>query len=114
MQIHEATLTVYSWNKDWSDCDISHQEFEFESNNEKAKNDLLKEVRRRLKKIKNSKRKNFSIMCCPRFKTKRALDGTRMLRNRFKFSSKSSIMRVSADRLFVKGWGHKQAAELDR
>lgn len=114
MQTHEVTLTVYCWNEGWTDCKISHQHFEFESDDKRAKNDLLKEVRRRLKKIRNSKRKNFSIMCCPRFKTKMVLDGTRMLRNRSKFDTKTSIMRVGANRLFVKGYGPKQAAELDR
>lgn len=114
MQTHTATLTIYSWNKDWSDCKITHQNFEFESDDKRAKSNLLKEVRRRLKEIKNSKRKDFSIMCCPRFKTMKGLDGTKMLRNRHKFDTKTSIMRVGANRLFVKGYGPKQAAELDR
>jgi hypothetical protein len=114
VQTHAATLTIYSWNKDWSDCQISHQHFEFESSDKRAKNNLLKEVRRRLKNIKNSRRKIFSIVCCPRFKTKRALDGTKMLRNRSIFDTKSSIMRVGAERLFVEGYGPKAQKELER
>ncbi len=114
MRMHETTLTVYSWNRDWSVCNISHLRFTFESDDKKAPRILLKEIRQRLKRIKNFGRKRFSILCVPIFKTKKVGDGTKMLRNRYKFNTMSSIMRVGAKRLFVKGYGYKQAEELDR
>lgn len=114
MRTYSTIMTIHDENvHDFTARNYHHFEFEAENSTD-AKKKLLKECRNRLKDIKVRKGKFVQIQCQPRFKTKRVLNGLKMIRNRDKFDTISSIMRVGAERLFVEGYGEKALRELEK
>lgn len=114
MSTYSTIMTVHDENvHNFTARTYYHFEFEAEDSAE-AKKKLIKACRARLRHIRVRKGKFVQIQCQPRFKTKRVLNGAKMLRNRDKFASISSIMRISAERLFVEGYGEKALKELEK
>ena len=114
MATYSTLMIVHDENvHDFTARNYHRFEFEAEDSTE-AKKKLLAGCRKRLKDIKVRRGKFVQIQCLLRFKTKRVLNGAKMLRNRDKFDTISSIMRVSAKRLFVEGYGPKALKELAR
>ncbi|MFA5841134.1 MAG: hypothetical protein WC847_02600 [Candidatus Paceibacterota bacterium] len=80
-----------------------------------AKKNLLSWARKKLSRFSKGKNRTVMLICGPEHeKEKDCLDADKMLRNRYSHRSISSILRGSADKIFVEGYGSKARAELSR
>lgn len=90
--------------------------FDFEAiDSSDAKEKLLTECRKRLKRFKIRGNKYAVIDCSPHLRDGRR-NFRKLLRNREKFSSLPTIMnpKMTADKLFVEGSGPKVLAEITK
>lgn len=83
-----------------------------------AKEKILAWSRKKLKRFRPKRGRVVLILAAPcvtitKGEEPRVLDGTKMLRNRFRFCTPASIQRASVRKLFVVGYGTRANKELN-
>ncbi len=113
MKTYSAILIVYT-NTRMGIYGKHFYYFDFEAKDSaEAKNKLLAECRKRLKRFKVRSYKYAVIACNPLLENRRP-NGRKLIRNREKFSSLPTILnpRMTAEKLFIEGAGPKAWAEV--
>ena len=114
MRTYEANMTIF--RKGWDGMDLSPlcEFFDFEAASSYAKIVLLNEYRKRISQLENREGMSVLIFCVPVPETGNIADSAELIRSRHKFSSAGSIQTVSAEELFVEGYGPKVWEELSK
>lgn len=113
MLIYSALVNVTT-NFSTGQSRFASKHFKFEAENSaEAKQKLLTESRKYLKKFRPTRDRFVQIDCAPYLITEKGvLNGDKLLRNRHKFSTIPSLMRTGAEKIFVEGYGPKQWDDL--
>lgn len=114
-QIWSANLIVTTDNGERRDDSFSfHHDDLVADGLDEAKNNIFAWAHKKLARFTKRSGRSVQIHAGPHING--GLDGTKMLRNRFKFGSIKSFMKkgVTAEKVFVVGYGPKEAEELTK
>jgi hypothetical protein len=115
----KACVTIQRWNKEYTDIvNVKHYCPIFRANDvEEAKKIIFEFVLKKAKKFKNIKSLDVLIEATPYIyddKEKKLVgDGTKMIRNKQKFTNMSVFIKTKPDKIFVVGYGPEVVAKLD-
>ena len=113
MKRYEASMTLFSGTgEDKTILDFLDAVFQFQSEEPDVKNKLLAECRKKLQELNLREVTSVLIFCVPISDTGEVADAAELIRSRHKFSSIASIMNVSAEDIFFKGYGPEARGEL--
>ena len=117
MKTWHANLVVRTFNNGGNEI---HTSFSFHRTElraasvKEAKKLLLSWARKRLSRFQPRKKRNVVLFASPWLERRKACDGNDMLRNRFCRSTIPSLLRGSAHRILVHGYGPRAVKELGR
>lgn len=115
MRTYEASMTIFSKiGNDLETLDSPDTDFQLQAEKSEVKDKLLTECRNRLKKFNLSKIRSVLIFCVPVPEAGKTAEAAELIRSRFKLSNIHSIMTITAEELFVEGYGPKVWEELSK